>query len=482
MRSAINTCLMILFLLVVLFSSFSRAADCPIGDTPVLTFPLGTSQIYSTCTNGCRAEDNFSSTSTWTCSETVGYCTAAFFTTGESCTGSDDTDGSCDVNGDCSPNDNGSGNDGGDGSDGGDGGNGDNSDGFCQLGDANCVKRIAQQADKILVRQTQDRKYLYTAIGTYAYQTESNIKKAIQDSNADNLFSTELIVKDGFVAQLEELNKLADGISNLKALNDTNKSSSEGLLKEIKTLVLGVNDQNMRNFYGTEDNISSLRDFQSFALTETRNNFKSAEAALNQAFGTFKTEFKNTNEKIGALNQGLSGLSSDIGTLSGKVDGLSTSIGDGLSSIAGELDGLSTSIGDGLSSIAGELGTIGEDIGDIEGLLNGDGLTVGTTEGQVDFAANGLYSDDAITTMQNEITALENEYSDQLAAMKQLFSFNSSSLTGGNYVEHKWSFNVQGRSYSFASGVFPALLDNSGLIAAVLLFLAVLFGVRFLVK
>jgi len=114
MRSAINTCLMILFLLVVLFSSFSRAADCPIGDTPVLKFPLGTSQIYSTCTNGCRAEDNFSSTSTWTCSETVGYCTAAFFTTGESCTGSDDTDGSCDVNGDCSPNDNGSGGDGGD--------------------------------------------------------------------------------------------------------------------------------------------------------------------------------------------------------------------------------------------------------------------------------------------------------------------------------------------------------------------------------
>ena len=161
MRSAINTCLMILFLLVVLFSSFSRAADCPIGDTPVLKFPLGTSQIYSTCTNGCRAEDNFSSSSTWTCNETLGYCTAAFFTTGESCTGADDTDGSCDANGDCEIVDNG----------GGDNGGGDNSDGFCQLGDANCIKRIAQQADKILVRQTQDREYLYTAIGTYAYQT-----------------------------------------------------------------------------------------------------------------------------------------------------------------------------------------------------------------------------------------------------------------------------------------------------------------------
>lgn len=454
MRSAINTCLMILFLLVVLFSSFSRAADCPIGDTPVLKFPLGTSQIYSTCTNGCRAEDNFSSSSTWTCNETLGYCTAAFFTTGESCTGADDTDGSCDANGDCSIVDNG----------GGDNGNGDDSDGFCQLGDANCVKRIAQQADKILVRQTQDREYLYTAIGTYAYQTESNIKKAIQDSNADNLFSTQLIVKDGFVAQLEELNKLADGISNLKALNDTNKSSSEGLLKEIKTLVLGVNDQNMRNFYGTEDNISSLRDFQSFALTETRNNFKSAEAALNQAFGTFKTEFKNTNEKIGSLNQGLSGLSSDIGTLSGKVDGLSTSIGDGL------------------SSIAGELGTIGEDIGDIEGLLNGDGLSTRGSEGKIDFKGSGLYGEDTLTEMKAEIETLKTEYSEQMKAMQNLFSFDTSELNGGQYVEHRWKFHLRGHEYSFGSSVFPALLDNSGLIAAVLLFLAVLFGIRFLAK
>jgi len=66
--------------------------------------------------------------------------------------------------------------------------------------------------------------------------------------------------------------------------------------------------------------------------------------------------------------------------------------------------------------------------------------------------------------------------------MQGLFSFDSSELNGGQYVEHRWKFHLRGHEYSFGSSVFPALLDNSGLIAAVLLFLAVLFGIRFLAK
>lgn len=94
---------LLLFLTLFLLGSLphANAATCPIGDTPSLKWPLGTSYIASACVNGCRAVEGHNGQSAWTCNTSLGYCTGYFTTTGDTCSGSDNTNGSCDANGNC---------------------------------------------------------------------------------------------------------------------------------------------------------------------------------------------------------------------------------------------------------------------------------------------------------------------------------------------------------------------------------------------
>ncbi|PKQ51983.1 hypothetical protein CR151_17920, partial [Vibrio cholerae] len=104
LRSMTNTFIAILvFITLFLVGSLphANAASCPIGDTPSLKWPLGTSYIASACVNGCRAVEGSAGQNTWTCNTSAGYCTGYFTTTGDSCSGSDNTNGSCDANGNC---------------------------------------------------------------------------------------------------------------------------------------------------------------------------------------------------------------------------------------------------------------------------------------------------------------------------------------------------------------------------------------------
>ncbi|EKO3608491.1 hypothetical protein M6C35_003460 [Vibrio metschnikovii] len=85
------------YLLIALlaYSSWSFSASCPVGDKPTLTWPLGTSKIYSACVNGCLAVEGFGGTNTWVCDNNLGYCTGYFETNGQSCDPDDGGDGSC---------------------------------------------------------------------------------------------------------------------------------------------------------------------------------------------------------------------------------------------------------------------------------------------------------------------------------------------------------------------------------------------------
>ncbi|EQB0495957.1 hypothetical protein ACYAPA_003780, partial [Vibrio mimicus] len=62
---------------------------------------------------------------------------------------------------------------------------------------------------------------------------------------------------------------------------------------------------------------------------------------------------------------------------------------------------------------------------------------------------------------------------------QKLFSFDTSKLNNGEYKDHSLSFIfANGERASVTSGVFPALVSNSGLISSVILFLAALAGLR----
>lgn len=163
------------------------------------------------------------------------------------------------------------------------------------------------------------------------------------------------------------------------------------------------------------------------------------------------SNFKTTNGNISALSDGLEALSSQI------------SGAGGTGGSGGDVD---------LSGVESKLQGIQE-------TLNGKGMVGRPFEGQVDFEANGLYGSDAIENLEGEIEQLETQYQEQMEQFKSLFTFDESELADGTYIEHKWTFRfANGHVNSFSSGVFPALLENSNLIAAVLLFLAVLLGIK----
>ncbi|WP_155516402.1 hypothetical protein [Vibrio fluvialis] len=189
-------------------------------------------------------------------------------------------------------------------------------------------------------------------------------------------------------------------------------------------------------------NISALADSMTSNFTTTNGKIDSLES-------TTSGNFDATNTKIDGLADGLKALSEQIsagaGTGSGDVD---------LSGIESRLKG-------------------------IQDTLNGVGLSGRAFEGQVDFEGNGLYGSDAIDKLQGEIEQLQEQYQEQMGQFKSLFTFDESQLNAGEYVKHEWTFTfANGRTNSFSSGVFPALLQNANFIAAVLLFLAVLLGIK----
>ncbi|MBY7899210.1 hypothetical protein KW478_22260 [Vibrio fluvialis] len=184
--------------------------------------------------------------------------------------------------------------------------------------------------------------------------------------------------------------------------------------------------------------------------------------------------FTDTNGKIDGLSSALNTLDSktsgNFDTTNGKIDGLA----DGLKALSEQI-----SAGSGTGSDDVDLSGIESRLKGIQDTLNGVGLSGRAFEGQVDFEGNGLYGSDAIDKLQGEIEQLQEQYQEQMGQFKSLFTFDESQLNSGEYVKHEWTFTfANGRTNSFSSSVFPALLQNANFIAAVLLFLAVLLGIK----
>ncbi len=492
MRSAINTSLMLLVFLTVFFSSVSFADGCPIGISSGQQEWNGA--IYGTSPYLClgtagnckyRATVNL-------CLSDTGECYGEFISTGDTCTESEGQSGDMMWPG------------------------GD----FVDVPEPEQPEKLTTEcvnnyynnqtgAMRITCEYDFDTPLLNKKINNVTGKVE-NINKYLTTqipSFRSVLDQQSYLLQEYSSLSLSKLDALTnsqetivDGISSLTTLAETGQVTTKDTNNQIKSLV------GMSNYYfpylntqisaqtnNVTTSIQSRLDSISNQMITHRNGVvseitasyspirvdiaanKTAIDALSSQMTAIQNAIENMEGGSGgdntavmsaldALSGDVSGLASDIGTLSGSVEGLSTQIGEGFDGMTTELQG----IGDGIDSIVG--------------VLNGDGLTVGTPTGQINFAENGLYGAEAITDLQAEIEALQTEYSDQMAAMKNLFSFDSGELNSGQYVEHRWEFHIRGNSYSFGSSVFPALLDNSSLIAAVLLFLAVLFGVRFLVK
>ncbi len=168
-------------------------------------------------------------------------------------------------------------------------------------------------------------------------------------------------------------------------------------------------------------------------------------------------------------------MNSQFGDLNAKIDALELGNGGNQDGVIGAVNAVGSKI-DGLGT---SLGNIGDQLGEMSDLLGGKGLNKGEHDSLVKFNELPLYQESDITKLNTEVEELKNQYNQKVQDFKSLFAFNASSLTNGEFVEHTLNFSfANGGNLSATSSVFPALVRNSGTISAVILFIAVIAGLR----
>ncbi|EKF9658510.1 hypothetical protein O1C77_002758 [Vibrio cholerae] len=437
LRSMTNTFIAILvFITFFLLGSLphANAASCPIGDTPSLKWPLGTSYIASACVNGCRAVEGSAGQNTWTCNTSAGYCTGYFTTTGDSCSGSDNTNGSCDANGNCT----------GSGSTGGTNGSGlvnvpmlpysviqgtDLSKAF-----EHTVKSLNNQ-NEFVRREVESLKILSEnkLQGLYnLFRQNTDAVKSSQQHITDT--------RNESVRQTLELYKANDKLQQMiiKLSSGTGSDNAETYLKNISNAISNHFIGNSYSALAHLDNTVSRLDSVKRTLDDNHNSFTNFFAY-----------------RMDSLEKALSG----IGGGGGDVD---------LSGIESGINSLNTGID-----------SVKSGIDNLNGLLSGEGLSKPGIGSGVDFGELPLYGEDAITKLNTEITDLQKQYSEKTKEFKKLFSFDITKLESGQYKDHSLTFKfANGATTKFTSGVFPALVDNAALISSVILFLAAFAGIK----
>ncbi|EGQ9437326.1 hypothetical protein BVZ13_08350 [Vibrio cholerae] len=436
LRSMTNTFIAILvFITLFLLGSLphANAASCPIGDTPSLKWPLGTSYIASACVNGCRAVEGSAGQNTWTCNTSAGYCTGYFTTTGDSCSGSDNTNGSCDANGNCT----------GSGSTGGTNGGGlvnvpmlpysviqgtDLSKAF-----EHTVKSLNNQ-NEFVRREVESLKILSEnkLQGLYnLFRQNTDAVKSSQQHITDT--------RNESVRQTLELYKANDKLQQMiiKLSSGTGSDNAETYLKNISNAISNHFIGNSYSALAHLDNTVSRLDSVKRTLDDNHNSFTNFFAY-----------------RMDSLEKALSGIGGG-----GDVD---------LSGIESGINSLNTGID-----------SVKSGIDNLNGLLSGEGLSKPGIGSGVDFGELPLYGEDAITKLNMEITDLQKQYSEKTKEFKKLFSFDITKLESGQYKDHSLTFKfANGATTKFTSGVFPALVDNAALISSVILFLAAFAGIK----
>lgn len=334
---------------------------------------------------------------------------------------------------------------------------------------------------------------IYSTIKNNYEKTEqigSNLNSISHDSFLSRQYSHDASLKASDT--LKAINSFTD---QLEFLEDLSYLSTD----EYKNKDTEIYDKTMHTNYMVSDQYSIMNRIDG----AVRDNYSALSTQATSHYNSLVNNVGSLNYPIYDIKDGVSKLSSDFKTLSSDVNALSDSIGSGLADLntgvsslnegMGTLNTGVTSLNTGLDTIIGQFDSLLENgLGDVDlsgvkdGLdgiqdsLNGEGMIARGFDGKVDFSGNGLYQSETLESLRTEITDLEAKYKDASGKFSQLFTFDLSDLNQGDYRDHILSFNVGGRQFSMKSGVFPAFLDNANLIAAVLMFIAVLLGIRFL--
>ncbi|SON48619.1 hypothetical protein [Vibrio tapetis] len=94
---------------------------------------------------------------------------------------------------------------------------------------------------------------------------------------------------------------------------------------------------------------------------------------------------------------------------------------------------------------------------------------------------NTFITDTMRSKVKADIEQLELDYSNKIKEFKSEFDFKAE-LKNGGFKEHKLDLFVNGETHSFSSAVFVGLVDNANYIAAIIMFIAAMAGIKVIMK
>ncbi|ELI1839307.1 hypothetical protein RQV73_001977 [Vibrio fluvialis] len=482
MRTAINTNLTLLFLLTAFLSLspsvLAEETTCTIGQKTNIVKWDGTlyGQAPYMCTGNTETKCKYVLENVSLCENVQGQCWGSFITNGTSCTDSENSGGNM----------------------------------MWPGGDMVAVDEDSDAETPVIDNDGVDtgaaspNKLSYNLDCAYYYHDGDGNTSGFSGKCAGNV-----IVPD----YSEPLTDLKNVLEQAKNYQNEHFSVLEQKADSVQTAVentFSTSNETLAEARQITEKVDALKDdLENFDvdLSDLDPKFAEIQSTLSDHASTSNSQFYRLMDYVAPINGLFGGVNGNIQTLSGTVSGLRSELNNhltyndslvtkngqdiaqlsnSLSTLSGDVSGLADGLEALSAQISGASGTGDVDLSGVESklqgiqeTLDGKGLVGRPFEGQVDFEANGLYGSDAIEKLEGEIDQLEDQYQQQMEQFKSLFSFDESALNNGSYVEHRLTFSfANGQVNSFTSGVFPALLDNASLIAAVLLFIAVMLGIK----
>lgn len=462
MRTAINTCLTLLLLLTASAFASAEETTCPIGNSRYFYWPqsLGEQPVLCSSLDNCRYRFPTSF-----CNDETGLCDGYGQSDGIACQSGDaaptcesEDVSSCDSTDPTDPTD----------PDPGDDWEAPITyDGWVCYTTAEGDYRCQGGVSMLDYREQFTKLYDQNSYNLYRIlDNSSDIAKLSSNvSNVQTSVESVYGTANETLVETREITKKVDALKDELTNLDVDLSDLDPKFAEIQSTLSDHASTSTSQFYRLMDYVAPLNG----KFGEVNGNIQTLNSAVTGLIRSVGNDMDHNDSLVQQNGQAIAELSDNLSTLSGDVSGLA----DGLEALSSQISGAGGTGGDvDLSGVESKLQGIQE-------TLDGKGLVGRPFEGQVDFEGNGLYGSDAIDKLQGEIEQLQEQYQEQMGQFKSLFTFDESQLNSGEYVKHEWTFTfANGRTNSFSSGVFPALLQNANFIAAVLLFLAVLLGIK----
>ncbi|MBF4227199.1 hypothetical protein EAY83_19900 [Vibrio anguillarum] len=228
----------------------------------------------------------------------------------------------------------------------------------------------------------------------------------------------------------------------------------------------GLTDEQFNSFMGS---ISGLN-----------RSIYSAADGTNTTLNGIKDVVRPLDWKLDETNRQLYDVNNNIGS------GVGVLLEHGLTNTASIVDAIKSSGGTGGGDSSSVVEALNAQTGEIKGSLDALSHVLSTGsyvsrefKGKVDFDTVGLYKPDLLESVLADTEELKQQYEQQIDEFKKIFSFDVSQLNSGQYKEHSLDFVLpNGKQLNLKSGVLPAFIDQANLIAAVILFVAAIIAVK----